>query len=106
MVSLGKELKMPETWKKPILQEQQRCSVQKTYRKNTKYWRNEIILKITHLAKAIAHAKAIAFLKRVSLGQKLEMLKTCEKPLYKDSRVVLCKKALEKASNIGEMRQF
>ena len=29
--------------------------------KNTKYSRNETILKISHLAKAIAHAKAIAF---------------------------------------------
>ena len=44
-----------------ILQEQQSCSVQKTARKRTKYWRNETILKIGHLAKAIAHAKAIAF---------------------------------------------
>ena len=44
-----------------ILQEQQSCSVQKTVGKNTKYWRNETILKIGHLAKAIAHAKAIAF---------------------------------------------
>ena len=35
--------------------------MQKTVRKNTKYSRNETILKINHLAKAIAHAKAIAF---------------------------------------------
>ena len=36
------------------------CSVQKTARKNTKYWRNETILEIGLLAKAIAHAKAYA----------------------------------------------
>ena len=35
----------------------------KTARKSTKYWKNETILKITNLAKAIAHAKAIAFAK-------------------------------------------
>ena len=46
-----------------ILQEQQSCSVQETARKNIKYWRNETILKIDHIAKAIAHAKAIAFSK-------------------------------------------
>ena len=46
-----------------ILQEHQSCSVQKTARKNTQYWRNETILKIGHLAKAIAHAKAIALSK-------------------------------------------
>jgi len=35
--------------------------VPKSGRKNTKYSRNETILKIGHLAKTIAHAKAIAF---------------------------------------------
>ena len=153
--------------RKTILQEQHTCSVQKTARKNTQYWRNETILKIGHLPKAIAHAKAIAFAKWsvsvknykclkhaknhssrtvqlfsakndskkhqilekkklenrsyskgyspckgyslskiVSLGQKLQMPKTCEKPFYKNSRVVLCEKRLQKAPNIGEMRQF
>ena len=37
--------------------------MQKTAGKNTKYWRNETILKSRHLAKAIVHAKAIAFAK-------------------------------------------
>ena len=37
--------------------------MQKTAGKNTKYSRNETILKIGHLAKAIAHAKAIGFVK-------------------------------------------
>ena len=46
-----------------ILQEQHTCSLQKTARKNTQYWRNETIFKIDHIAKAIAHAKAIAFAK-------------------------------------------
>ena len=47
--------------RKTILQEHQSCSVQKKARKSTKYRRNETILKTGHLAKAIAHAKAIAF---------------------------------------------
>ena len=37
--------------------------MQKNARKNTKYSRNETILKIGHLAEAIAHAKAIGFAK-------------------------------------------
>ena len=49
--------------RKTILQDYKSCSVQKTARKNTKYSRNEKILKISHLAKAIAHVKAIAFAK-------------------------------------------
>ena len=142
--------------------------MQKTAPKNTKYSRNEIILKIGHLAKAIAHTKAIAharcsvwvknykcqkhaknhstrtlqlfcaknrskkhqifqkwdnfenrpsckgyspckvysLCKMLSFGQKLKMPKTCEKPFYKNIRIVLCKKPLRKTPNIPEMRQF
>ena len=42
----------------------------------------------------------------VSLGQKLKMPKTCDKRLYKHIRLVLCKKRLQKAANIWEMRPF
>ena len=49
--------------RKTILQEQHTCSLQKTARKSTKYWRKKTILKTGHLAKAIAHAKAIPFAK-------------------------------------------
>ena len=49
--------------RKTILQKRYSCSVQKAAPKNTKYARNETILKIGHLAKAIAHAKAIEFTK-------------------------------------------
>ena len=52
MVSLGQKLKMPKT----ILQEHKSCSVQKAARKK-KCSRNEAVLKIGHLAKAIAFAK-------------------------------------------------
>ena len=44
--------------------------LQKTARKNTKYSRNETILKIGHLAKAIAHAKATTFAKWIVWVQK------------------------------------
>ena len=49
--------------RKMIVKEHCSCSVQKTTPKNTKYSRNETILKTGHLAKAVAHAKAIAFAK-------------------------------------------
>ena len=39
------------------------CSLQKTAPKNTKYSRNETILKIGHHAKAIAHAKSSLWVK-------------------------------------------
>ena len=82
--------------RKAILQEYYGCVVQKTAEKNTKYSRNETILKIDHLAKALVHAKAIAICKIVSLGRKLKIPKTCEKRFYKSIRVVLCKKPLQK----------
>ena len=44
-----------------ILEAHRSCFVQKAAWKNPKYWRNERFLKIGHLAKAIAHVKAIAF---------------------------------------------
>ena len=47
--------------RKTILQDYKMCYVQKNARKNTKYSTNETILKIGYLAKAIAHAKAMAF---------------------------------------------
>ena len=49
--------------RKTILQDYKSRSMQKTARKITKYSRNETILKIGHVTKAIAHAKAIAFAK-------------------------------------------
>ena len=71
--------------RKTILQEYCSCSVQKTALKNpTKYSRNETILKIGHLAKAIAHAKTIALCKMVCLGQKLKMPKTCRKTILQE----------------------
>ena len=49
--------------RKTILQAHQICFLEKGARKNTKYWRNKRFLKIGHLAKAIAHVKAIGFAK-------------------------------------------
>ena len=48
---------------KSILQIFYSCSVQKTPRKNTKYSRNETILKIGHHAKAIGFAKSSLWVK-------------------------------------------
>ena len=42
----------------------------------------------------------------VSLGEKFQVSKTCEKILYEHIRVVPCKKQLEKLVNIIEMRRF
>ena len=59
----GSKIKNAKNMRKPIPQEHDSYSVQKTAPKNTKYSRNETILKIGHFAKAIGHAKAIGFVK-------------------------------------------
>ena len=58
MVSLGKNLKMPKTWKNDST-----VTLEKTARKNTRYWRNGTVLKISHVAKGNAHAKPLVFAK-------------------------------------------
>ena len=63
MVSLGQKLKMPKTCEKPFYKNIRGVSLEKTARERTKYSKNETILKIGPLAKAVAHAKAIAFAK-------------------------------------------
>ena len=76
-------------------------SVQKCAPKNTKYSRNETILKIGHYgSKAYSPSKILTF------DQKSEFQKTCQNPFYKSFRVVLCIKPLQKTVNIRKMRPF
>ena len=56
----GSKIKNAKHMRKTILQERCSCSLQKTARENTEKSRKETILKNGHLAKVIAHAKAIA----------------------------------------------
>ena len=74
--------------------------MQKTARKNSKYSKNESILK---MAKNGHQAKAS---KIVTLGQKLKMHKNMLKTFLQHIAVVLCKKRLEKTANIRKMRAF
>ena len=44
--------------------------------------------------------------KSITLGQKMKLLKTHQKPIYKHIILILCKKTLEKTPTIREMRPF
>ena len=70
----GSKIKIPKNTSKSILQIIYSCSVQKTAPKNTKYSRNESILKIGHHAKAIAFAKC-------SLWSKIKIPKNISKSI-------------------------
>ena len=59
----GSKIKIPKNMSKFILQIIYSCSVRETARKNTKYLRNETILKLGHPAKAIAHGKWAVWVK-------------------------------------------
>ena len=61
---------------KSILEMIWSCSVQKTAPKNTKYSRNETILKIGHHAKAIAHAKSSLWVKNSNSKKRVKILFT------------------------------
>ena len=97
----GSKIKIPKTMSKSILQIIYSCSLQKTAPKNTKYSRNESIFKIGHFA-----CKGYSPCKILTLAQKLKFQKTCQNPFYKSFTVVLCKKPLQKTTNIREMRAF
>ena len=58
----GSKIKIQKNMSKSILQIIY-SSVQNTAPENTKYSRNETIFKITHHAKAIAHAKSSLWVK-------------------------------------------
>ena len=97
----GSKIKIPKHMSKSILQVIFSCSVQQTAPKNTKYSRNESILKIGHHA-----CKGYSPCKILTLAQIFKFQKTCQNPFYKSFRVVLCKKPLQKTPNIREMRAF
>ena len=101
ILTLAQKLKFQKTCQKSILQIIYSCFVQKTAPKNTKYSRNESILKIGHHA-----CKGYSPCKILTLAQNLKFQKTCQNPFYKSFTVVLCKKPLQKTLNIREKRAF
>ena len=60
------KIKIPKDMSKSILQIIRSGSLQKTAQKNTKYSRNEAILKISHHEKAIANAKSLFWVKNLN----------------------------------------
>ena len=80
---------------KTILQDYKSCSVQKPARKNTRYSRNETIFKIGHLAKTIAHAKAIAF-PNGQFGSKIKNAKNMRKTILQDYKSCSVQKTARK----------
>ena len=79
----GSKIKNAKNMRKTILQDYKSSSGQKSPRKKSKHWRNETISKIRHIAKAIAHAKSIAFAKW-QFGSKIKNAKNLRKTMVQD----------------------
>ena len=78
----GWKIKIQNNMSKSILQIIKNCSVQKTAPKNTKYSRNESILKISHHAKAIDHAKFSLWLKNLNSKKHVKINSTSHLQLF------------------------
>ena len=72
----------------------------KTARKNTQYSRNKRILQIGRLAKAIAHAKALAFCKMSKRAKKVQ------KTILREEWSCSVRKTARKTLSVRELRQF
>ena len=101
ILTLAQKLKFKKTCQNQFYKSFRVVLCKKTAPKNTKYSRNESILKVGHHA-----CKGYSPCKILTLAQKLKFQKTCQNPFYKSFRVVLCKKPLQKTPNIREMRAF
>ena len=94
MVSLGQKLKMPKTCEKPFYKKI-RVVPWENRTKNTQDSRNETILKIGHLAKAIAHPNAIA-LQNGQFESKIKNAKNMRKTIVQKDQSCSIGKASEK----------
>ena len=94
MVKLGQKLKMPKTCEKPFYKKI-RVVLWKNRAKNTQDSSIETILKIGHLAKAIAHPKAIA-LKNGQFGSKIKNAKNMRITILQKDQSCSIGKASEK----------
>ena len=97
--SLGQKLKMPKTWEKPFYKNIRLVLWKKPVEKH------RIFEKWDDFENQPS-CRGYCFYKMVTFGHKFKMLNTGEEPFSKNIKVVLCKKRLEKAPNIWEMRRF
>ena len=106
MVSFGQKLKMPKTCKKAIYKRLRVVLCKKPLEKipTIQKMRQEKTPNIRKMRRfwklALSPWKGYSRCKMISLGQNIK------KPLYKKTRVVLCKKPRAKTPNIREKRLF
>ena len=105
MVSLGQKIKLLKTCKKRLYNHIIVVLCKKRIEKTANIGEIRGFGKLAKMASRQRQIKT-CLCKMVTLGQKIKLLKTCEKRLYNHIIVVLCKKRIEKTANIGEIRGF
>ena len=102
---LGQKLKMPKTCKNPFYKNITVVLCKKPLKKspNNEEWDN---FENQPSCKGYSPWEGYSLCKIVSLGQKLKMPKTCVKPFWKNIKVVLWKKPLQKTPNIRKIGPF
>ena len=104
MVSFGQKLKMPKHAKNRSKRTLKLFCAKNSSKKNQIFEKWD---KFENRPSCKGYSLCIGYslCKMVSLGQKVKMPKTCEKPFYKNIKVVVCKTPLAKTPNIRQMRQ-
>ena len=105
MISLGQKWKIPKTCEKPFHKIIRVVLCKKPLKKPQMFEKWDDFENLPS-CKGYSLCKGYNFCKMGSLGQKLKILETCGKAFYKNIRVVLCKKPLEKTLNIRKMGRF
>ena len=95
MVNLGQKLKMQKYAKNHNSTRTLELFCEKTARKNTKYSRNETILKIGHLAKAIAFVSC-------QFGSRIKNVKHMRKTIVREHKSCSVQKAARTKHQIIE----
>ena len=91
MVNLGQKLKMPKTCEKPSYKIIRVLLFKKPLKKKHQIFEKWDNFQNRPTCKGCSAYKSYSLCKKVSLGQKLKMPETCEKPAHKIIRVPLSK---------------
>ena len=96
MVTLGHKVKIPKTFEKAFYKNIRVVLCKKPLEKTPKKFEIWDDFENRPSCKGYSPCKGYNLCKMVTLGQKFKIPKTCEKPFYKNIRVVLCKKPAQK----------
>ena len=97
IITLGQKIKFSETYQKRIYKHIILVISKKILEKKPNIWEKRLFWLLTKMS---------CLCKIITLGQKINFLKTYQKRIYRHIILILCKKLLQKTPNIREIRLF